>query len=68
MGSVAGLFLVGYGISRFIVEFVRVPDKHLGFVAFDWMSQGQLLSIPMILLGVGFIVWAYKRNPVPAGA
>ena len=68
MGAVSGLFLVGYGIARFVVEFVRVPDKHLGFVAFDWMSQGQLLSIPMILLGICFIVWAYKRNPVPAGA
>ena len=68
MGAVSGLFLVGYGIARFIVEFVRVPDEHLGFVAFDWMSQGQLLSIPMILLGVFLIVWGYKRKPVTAGA
>ena len=68
MGAVSGLFLIGYGIARFIVEFVRVPDEHMGFVAFDWMSQGQLLSLPMILLGVFFVAWGYKRNPVAAGA
>jgi len=47
--QVAGLFLVGYAISRLAVEFVREPDAAL---AFDWMTRGQLLSVPMLLFGV----------------
>ncbi|MBS9777383.1 MAG: prolipoprotein diacylglyceryl transferase [Gammaproteobacteria bacterium] len=51
-GRVSGVFLIGYGISRFIVEFVRVPDAHIGYMAFDWLTRGQLLTIPMILVGI----------------
>lgn len=51
VGAVSGLFLIFYGVFRFIVEFFRQPDVHLGFIAFDWLTMGQLLSIPMILLG-----------------
>lgn len=50
--SVSGMFLIGYGAQRFLVEFARQPDAHLNFVAFDWMTQGQLLSLPMIALGL----------------
>lgn len=50
--AVGGLFCLGYGGLRFFVEFFREPDLDIGFVAFDWMSQGQLLSLPMILLGL----------------
>lgn len=50
--SVTGLFLVGYGIIRFLIEFVREPDAHLGFILFDSLTMGQLLSIPMVLLGL----------------
>ena len=64
MGAVTGLFLVGYAIARIAVEFFRVPDAHIGFVAFKWMTQGQLLSIPMLLIGFGFIWWGYKKHPV----
>ena len=64
MGAVTGLFLVGYAIARIIVEFFRVPDAHIGFVAFQWMTQGQLLSIPMLLVGLGLIWWGYKKHPV----
>ena len=53
---VSGLFLVGYGLQRFVVEFARQPDAHLNYVAFDWMTQGQLLSLPMIALGVYLLV------------
>jgi len=67
-GAVAGLFLVGYALARIIVEFVRVPDNHLGYIAFGWMTQGQLLSIPMLLLGVGLIIWGYKKHPVLASS
>ena len=61
-GQVGGLFLIGYGVFRFFVEFFREPDAHLGAVAFDWMSMGQILSIPMVLLGLFLMLWAGKPN------
>jgi phosphatidylglycerol:prolipoprotein diacylglycerol transferase len=60
--SVSGLFLLGYGVFRILIEFFREPDKQLGFLAFDWLTMGQLLSIPMVILGILFIVTAYKKN------
>lgn len=51
-GAVGGLFLLGYGSFRFFVEFFRQPDAQLGFVALDFFSMGQLLCLPMILLGL----------------
>ncbi|NBM79510.1 prolipoprotein diacylglyceryl transferase [Proteus sp. G2659] len=69
IGSVSGLFLIGYGAFRIIVEFFRQPDAQLGL--FGGVSMGQILSIPMILLGIIFMVWAYRQdkktpqNPTP---
>ncbi|MCG8518962.1 MAG: prolipoprotein diacylglyceryl transferase [Pseudomonadales bacterium] len=60
--AVSGLFLVLYGCFRILVEFVRQPDAQLGYLAFDWLTMGQLLSLPMILAGLGLIVFAYRRN------
>ena len=60
--AVSGLFLLGYGSFRFTTEFFREPDAHMGFVAFDWMSQGQVLSTPMIIAGLALIVLAYKKQ------
>jgi phosphatidylglycerol:prolipoprotein diacylglycerol transferase len=60
VGSVSGLFLIGYGAFRIIVEFFRQPDAQLGL--FSGVSMGQLLSIPMILLGIIFMVWAYRQD------
>lgn len=51
-GRVSGLFLACYGMFRFIVEFVREPDPHIGYLAFDWLTMGQVLSLPMVLLGL----------------
>ncbi|MFP5349349.1 MAG: prolipoprotein diacylglyceryl transferase [Gammaproteobacteria bacterium] len=65
VGAVSGLFLIGYGVFRFAVEFVRVPDAHLGYLALDWVTMGQILSLPMILVGVAMLVWAYRRRPAP---
>ena len=62
VGAVSGLFLLGYGLFRFLVEFLREPDAHLGFVALDWMSMGQVLSVPMILLGSALLAWAYRTR------
>ena len=59
-GVISGAFFIGYGLSRIIVEFFREPDAHLGFL-FGGATMGQLLSIPMVLAGVGLIAYARKR-------
>ena len=59
--AVSGLFLVGYGLLRIFSEIFRQPDSHLGFVLFDQVTQGQLLSLPMVLLGAGFIAYSYYQ-------
>jgi len=58
--AVSGLFLLAYGVFRTLVEFTREPDAHLGFIAFGWLTMGQLLSLPMIVFGIVFIFWAYR--------
>lgn len=60
--AVSGLFLVCYGVFRFLVEFVRQPDPQLGYLAFDWLTMGQVLSFPMILAGAGLMLIAYRRG------
>lgn len=60
--AVSGLFLVGYGLMRFLVEFFREPDIQLGFVAGGWMTQGQLLCLPMIIVGIVFLIWAARGS------
>ena len=57
--AVGGLFVTCYGCFRFFVEFFRQPDSHIGFDAFGWLTRGQLLSLPMIMAGVGLMVFAY---------
>ncbi len=61
-GAVGGLFLLLYGCFRFSVEFVREPDSHIGFDVLGWMTRGQMLSLPMILAGIGFLIWAYREE------
>ncbi len=60
--AVSALFLIFYGVFRFVVEFVRVPDAQLGYLAFDWLTMGQLLSAPMIVLGAILLRLAYVRK------
>ena len=62
VGAVSGLFLIGYGSMRFIVEFVRMPDAHIGYLWGDWFTMGQLLSTPMILAGIAFVIWANRTQ------
>ena len=57
--AVSGMFLLCYGVFRFLVELVRMPDAHIGYLAFDWLTMGQVLTLPMILLGVLLLTWAY---------
>ena len=59
--AVSGLFLLTYGIFRFAVEFVRLPDAHIGYLALEWVTMGQLLTVPMILAGIGLLLWSYKQ-------
>jgi phosphatidylglycerol:prolipoprotein diacylglycerol transferase len=60
--AIGGLFVFGYGMARFIVEFFREPDAHLGFQLFGWVTRGQELCIPMMLVGLWCFYWAYGRN------
>ena len=60
--SVSALFLIFYGLFRFIIEFVRVPDVQLGYLAFDWLTMGQLLSAPMVVLGIYLLYRANKQK------
>jgi len=65
-GSVTGLFLIGYGVARCLVEFVREPDAQIGYLAGDWLTMGQVLSVPMIALGIWLML---RRNRyAPPGA
>lgn len=61
-GAVSGVFLCGYALFRFLVEFVREPDAHLGYLAMNWFTMGQLLSIPMFILGLIFIFRVNKTS------
>ena len=58
--ATSSLFLIFYGIFRFIIEFVRAPDSHIGYLAFDWLTMGQLLSIPMIFIGIYLLIKSYR--------
>jgi phosphatidylglycerol:prolipoprotein diacylglycerol transferase len=60
--AVSGLFALCYGSFRFLVEFFRQPDEQLGFIAFNWLTMGQLLSLPMIIAGAVFLGLAYNNQ------
>ena len=63
VGQVSGVFLLGYGVLRVVTEFAREPDANKGFVAFDWLTMGQLLSLPMILGGIALLFWHRLVGP-----
>ena len=58
--AISSLFLIYYGAFRFIIEFVRAPDSHIGYLAFDWLTMGQLLSLPMVIVGIYFLFKSYR--------
>lgn len=60
--AVAGMFALLYGCFRFLVEFVRLPDEQIGYLAFDWLTMGQVLSLPLVALGL-FLLWRSHRSP-----
>jgi len=61
-GFLSGSFLIGYALSRILVEFVRVPDEHLQYLLFDWVTMGQILSLPMLFVGVFLVLRASSLN------
>ncbi len=60
-GTISGIFIIGYGLSRIFVEFFREPDAQLGYLmGTNWLTMGQILSLPMIILGIWAIVRARR--------
>ncbi len=60
-GIVSSSFLIFYGLIRFIIEFFRQPDAHIGYIAFDSISMGQILCIPMIIIGLLILMYSRKN-------
>ena len=60
---VSGWFAILYGVFRILVEFVREPDAHIGYMAFGWLTRGQLLSLPLVAIGL-VLLWLSRRAPV----
>ena len=60
--AVSGVFALSYGVFRFLVEFVRQPDAQLGYLAFGWLTMGQLLSLPLVVVGMILLALAYRRQ------
>ncbi len=62
VGAVSGLFLLCYGVFRFLVEFFREPDVGIGFVFANWVTMGQILSLPLIVAGLWLLYFSYKKS------
>jgi phosphatidylglycerol:prolipoprotein diacylglycerol transferase len=60
--NISGHFLLGYGLIRFLTEFFRTPDQHIGFTAFDILTRGQILCLPMIVIGIILIYYSYRKQ------
>ena len=54
---------MGYGLARFLVEFVRVPDAQLGYLAFGWLTMGQVLCLLMMIIGASVILFCTQMSP-----
>jgi len=59
--AISGVFSLSYGCMRFIAEFFREPDGHIEYLALGWMTRGQMLSLPMVALGIYLIIMAYRK-------
>ena len=66
-GAVSGVFCLFYALFRFIIEFFRMPDPQLGYLAFGWLTMGQLLSLPLALFGLWLLLTA-RKMPIPGAA
>ena len=61
--AVSGVFLMGYGVFRCGMEFIRLPDAHMGYLAFGWVTMGQVLSLPLVVFGCLLLWLAYRGRP-----
>ncbi len=61
-GTFLGLFLIMYGTFRFLVEFVRLPDPQIGYLWGDWLTMGQVLSLPLVVVGVVVLAYACVKK------
>ncbi len=64
-GTITGVFAVGYGLARIACEFFREPDEQLGFI-WGGLTMGMLLTLPIILVGIGILIWACRGEPAGA--
>jgi phosphatidylglycerol---prolipoprotein diacylglyceryl transferase len=60
--AASGLFMLVYGCARFTVEWVRLPDANIGYLAGNWLTMGMLLTLPMIAIGAALLTLAYQRD------
>jgi phosphatidylglycerol:prolipoprotein diacylglycerol transferase len=60
VGMVSGLFAILYGVFRCAAEFFRMPDAPIGYLAFGWLTEGQLLSVPLIIAGILMLLWSLR--------
>jgi phosphatidylglycerol:prolipoprotein diacylglycerol transferase len=60
--AVSGLFALCYGIFRVVAEFFRAPDAHIGYIAWGWLTMGQLLSLPLIMIGAALLWFSYRKT------
>ena len=63
----SAVFLIGYGVFRFFIEFYRVPDAHLNYLAFGWVTMGQILTAPMIIIGMTMFILANNKEKISRG-
>ena len=59
----SGLFLILYGLFRSFTENFRTPDEHIGFDLLEIFTRGQLLSLPMLIIGISLMIFAYRKKP-----
>ena len=68
-GTFLGIFLVMYGTFRFLIEFVRQPDVQIGYLfGTDWVTMGQVLSVPLVVVGVCVLVWMARTKLPQTGS
>ena len=65
--AVSAMFLVGYSCGRLLVEFVRLPDEHISYLAFGWLTMGHVLTLPMLVAGILLFWLAYRQLRTVAG-
>ena len=66
-GTFLGTFLIMYGVFRFLIEFVRLPDSQLGYLWGGWLTMGQVLSAPLIIAGIAVLAYALVKKPPQQG-